>query len=49
MATNQSARRGLGNVFGVAELMAWAESRAGCNQLHGGQLPQLLVQLCGDR
>ena len=32
-------------VFGVAELVSWAESGAGRNQLQGGQLPQLLAQL----
>src|SRR5215213_2544983 len=46
-ATGQSAQRGLGGVFGVAELVSWAESGAGRNQLQGGQVPQLLAQLCG--
>jgi hypothetical protein len=36
MATGQSAQRGLGGVFGVAELVSWAESGAGRNQLQGG-------------
>jgi hypothetical protein len=45
MATGQSAQRGLGGVFGVAELVSWAESGAGRNQLQSGQLPQLLTQL----
>ena len=45
MATGQSAQCGLGGVFGVAELVSWAESGAGRNQLQGGQLPQLLAQL----
>jgi hypothetical protein len=43
MATGQSAQRGLGGVFGVAELVSWAESGAGRNQLEGGQVPQLLA------
>jgi hypothetical protein len=42
MATGQSAQRGLGGVFGVAELMSWTESGAGRNHLQGGQLSQLL-------
>jgi hypothetical protein len=46
MATGQSAQRGLGGVFGVAELMSWALSGAGRNQLQGGQMQQLLAQLC---
>jgi hypothetical protein len=45
MATGQSAQRGLGGVFGVAELVSWAESGAGRNHLQGGQVPQLLAQL----
>ena len=45
MATGQSAQRGLGGVFGVAELESWAESGAGRNHLQGGQMPQLLAQL----
>jgi hypothetical protein len=28
-------------------LVSWAESGAGRNQLQGGQVPQLLTQLCG--
>jgi hypothetical protein len=45
MATGQSAQRGLGGVFGVAELMSWTEPGAGRNHLQGGQVPQLLAQL----
>jgi hypothetical protein len=47
MATGQSAQRRLGGVFRVAELMSWAESGAGRNQLQVGQVPQLIGQLCG--
>jgi hypothetical protein len=39
MATGQSAQRGLGGVFGIAELVSWAESGAGRNHLQGGQVP----------
>jgi hypothetical protein len=46
MATGQSAQRRLGGVVGVAELVSWAESRVGRDQLQGGQVPQLLAQLC---
>jgi hypothetical protein len=45
MATGQSAQRGLRGVFGVAELVSWAESGAGRNHLQGRQVPQLLAQL----
>src|SRR5512132_95633 len=45
MATGQSAQRGLDGVFGVAELVARAESGAGRNHLQGGHVPQLLAQL----
>jgi hypothetical protein len=45
MATGQSAQRGLDGVFGVAELVSWAESGAGRNHLQGGHVPQLLAQL----
>jgi hypothetical protein len=45
MATGQSAQRGLDGVFGVAELVSWAESGAGRHHLRGGQVPQLLAQL----
>jgi hypothetical protein len=45
MATGQSSQRGLGRVFGVAELVSWAESGAGRNHLQGGHVPQLLAQL----
>jgi hypothetical protein len=44
MAAGQSAQRCLGGVFGVAELVSWAELGAGRNQLQGGQVPQLLAQ-----
>ena len=47
MTTGQSAQRRLGGVFGVAELVSWAESGAGRNQLQRGQVPQLLAQLRG--
>jgi hypothetical protein len=46
MATGQSAQCRLGDVFGIAELVSWAESCAGRNQLQGGHVPQLLAQLC---
>ena len=49
MATGQPAQRRLGGVFGVAELVPWAESGAGRNHLQGGQLPQLLTQPAADR
>jgi hypothetical protein len=39
MATGQSAQRGLGGVFGIAELASWAESGAGRNHLQGEQVP----------
>src|SRR5512132_2809896 len=45
MATGQSAQRGLDGVFGAAELVSWAESGAGRNQLQGGRVPQLPAQL----
>jgi len=46
MATGQSAQSRFGGVFGVAELVSWAESGAGCDHLQRGQVPQLLPQLC---
>ena len=46
VATGQSARRGLDGVFGVAELVSWAESGAARNHLRSGRVPQLLAQLC---
>lgn len=49
MATGQPAQRRLGGVFGVAELVFWAESGAGRNQFQGGQVLQLLRSCARDR
>ena len=45
MATGQSAQRRLDGVFGVAELVSWAESGAGRNHLQGGQVPVSIKDL----
>ena len=45
MATGQSAQRGLDGVFGVAELVSWAESGAGGNHLQGGKVPVTINDL----
>jgi hypothetical protein len=45
MATGESAQRRLGGVFGVAELVSWAESGAGGNHLQGGKVPVTIKDL----
>ncbi len=45
MATCEPAQRGLGGLFGIAEIVAWAESFAGRNDHPSGQVAQLRAQL----
>jgi hypothetical protein len=45
VATCEPAQRGLGGLFGIAEIVAWAESCAGRNDHPSRQVAQLLAQL----
>ena len=45
MATCEPAQRGLGGLFGIAEIVTRAESCAGRNDHLSGQVAQLLAQL----
>jgi hypothetical protein len=45
VATCESAQRGLGGLFGIAEIVARAQSCAGRNDRPSGQVAQLLTQL----
>jgi hypothetical protein len=45
VATCESAQRGLGGLFGIAEIVARAQSCAGRNDHPSGLVAQLLTQL----
>ena len=45
MATCEPAQRGLGGLFGTAEIVARAQSCAGRNDHPSGQVAQLFAQL----